>query len=80
MAIPPEVRRRLPRASLLCVRWITWPHWSRWYIARFRLANAIQYVVGPITIVHRAPWLERPARQLHPHSFYNIPPEEGMGL
>jgi hypothetical protein len=67
--IPSHVKQRLPKSNLLSVKWNMWSHWSRWYVARFRLANAIRYDVGPITILHRASWLEGPARQLHPHLF-----------
>lgn len=69
MTIPSEVYARLPKASLVSIMWNTWSHYSRWYIARFRLANAYRYDIGPITILHRAPWIERSARQIHPHLF-----------
>lgn len=69
MSIPREVRKQLPKAELISVRWNQWSHWTRWYVARFRLANSVRYDVGPVTILHRAPWMERSARQLHPHIF-----------
>lgn len=65
--IPKHVRSMLPKAGLLSIRWSPWSRW--WACARFRLANAAQYQLGPFAVVHRAPWLERSARQLHPHLF-----------
>ena len=39
------------------------------FFAYFRNANAAFVWAGPITIGWRMPWLERPARQIHPELF-----------
>lgn len=58
---------RLPKAALLTIQW-RWD-WRFCYFARFRLANSIRWQLGPITLTHRAPWLEGVARSIHPHLF-----------
>lgn len=75
MSTPIEIKKKLPKADLIRVRWNQWSHWTRWYVARFRLANAVRYDIGPVTIVHRAPWLEKSSRQLYPHLFDTFDPE-----
>ena len=60
---------KLPKASLMTVHW----SWTCFYFARFRLANAIQFQVGWLTLIFRAPWLERSARALYPHLFEDRP-------
>lgn len=58
-------RRRLPKAKLLQIEWST----GASYFARFRLANALRWQIGRLTITHRAPWLAHVARAHHPHLF-----------
>jgi hypothetical protein len=53
---------RLPKAKLLRLEWSP----RRPYFATFRNANARVWYLGWLKVTHRAPWLERPARQLHP--------------
>lgn len=65
MSIPCRVKEKLPRSALASVRW----SFRHFYFAKFRLANAMQWQIGWMTITHRAPWLEASARALHPHLF-----------
>lgn len=64
--IPKHVRKQLPSANLIRVERLRsrTPSW-----ARFRLANARRFHLGWWSVVIRAPWLDRSARQLHPHLF-----------
>lgn len=41
---------------------------SDWFM-RTRGANFTQVWLGPISVIRRAPWLEGPARTLHPELF-----------
>lgn len=63
--IPRQTRKRLPRAKLLTVRRVQ----GRRFLAKFRNANAWTLYLWWFEVTIRAPWLERSARQLHPHLF-----------
>ena len=72
MGIPAHIRSRLPTAKLFYAKMrlnrdipVIRPIW--W--AKFRNANSMFVWVGPFEIGWRMPWLERSARQLHPHLF-----------
>lgn len=56
--------KRLPRAPLIEFRRCGKP-----MFARFRLANAHQFFIWRLAVCIRAPWLDRPARQIYPHLF-----------
>lgn len=68
---------RLPRAALLHVEWSKWDAPNTWrprpWFGINRLANSLRFRIGKLVIFVRAPWLERPARQLYPHLFRDIP-------
>lgn len=57
--------KKLPSAGFL-VRFEWWekPMWTK-----FRLANAMQLHLGRLVVRWRMPWLDGPARQLHPECF-----------
>lgn len=62
--IPKSIRKQLPKSNLL-----KFEIGRRFYFAKFRMANATKWQVGPIAVVHRSRWLERPARALYPQLF-----------
>lgn len=62
-----QVKKALPKSKLISIEWrgcCRKPYW-----ARFRGANFVRWQLGRVCITHRAPWLERSARNLHPHLF-----------
>lgn len=64
----PEQRARLPKARLFSIYWDK--HFRQWpWFYHFRFANARLVFLGPLRFTLRAPWLEGPARQLHPEVF-----------
>ena len=67
MGISKDQRGRLPRAKLFTVRLLEPPSLSR--PIRTRGANFASVWVGRFQIIWRMPWLERPARALHPEVF-----------
>lgn len=72
MSIPRHARKQLPKARWISVTWRCppiFPDSPRVYMNRF--ANARQFTLWRLVIVVRAPWLERSARQIHPHLFEN---------
>jgi hypothetical protein len=64
--IPRHIRQQLPKAKLVSFMW--WRPMPAPF-TKFRLANAIQIHLWRLVIIVRAPYLERPARQLFPHLF-----------
>ena len=65
--IPRRVRKKLPKAKLISVEvggYYRQPYW-----AKFRGANFIRWQLWKACVTHRAPWIERSARQIHPHLF-----------
>jgi hypothetical protein len=65
--IPQHIRRQLPRAKLIQLKW--WRPMPYTTITTFRLANALQIHLWRLVVIVRAPYLESSARQLHPHLF-----------
>lgn len=65
--IPRSVRRKLPKAKLLKVEVGGFD--QKPYLAKFRCANFMRVQLWWVCITFRMPWLERPARQIHPHLF-----------
>lgn len=59
------IRKQLPKTRLIHLEW----SWSYFYVAKFRLANAVRLQVGWLTITLRAPWLEHSARVFYPRLF-----------
>ncbi len=68
-----EQRRRLPKAKLVHVWWVSrWPYDYRTrspFFLRWRNANSWGFMFGPMGVSIRAPWLEHAARRLHPEVF-----------
>ena len=62
-----QQRKRLPKSKLFWVE--IWPKPLGRFFVRFRMANARQWHFGRLVIHMRAPWLEGPARQMHPEAF-----------
>lgn len=64
---------KLPKAKLIKFWWVNrWPYDYRTrspFFLRWRNANAWGFMLGPLGVSVRAPWLEGPARQLHPRLF-----------
>jgi hypothetical protein len=60
-------RRRLPKARLFWVE--VWDRRMPCFFVKFRMANARQWHFGRLVVHMRAPWLEGPARQMHPEVF-----------
>ena len=66
--------KKLPKSSLLNVQigwyWFRNDYWrtTRWFM-KTRGANFASVWLGPVCITWRMPWLEGPARQLHPEAF-----------
>ena len=71
--IDPKIRRKLPKAALLVVEWSKWDAPKTWgpqpWFGINRLANCLRLRIGKLVLYVRAPWQERPARQLYPHLF-----------
>lgn len=72
--IPRDVRKKLPKAKLISFE--IGGYYRKPYFARFRCANFIRWQLWCVCITHRAPWVERAARQIHPHLFKPVLPEE----
>lgn len=72
-----EKKARLPKAALIAFRLVRPSRWPVDYrtrspfFLRWRNANAWGFMFGNLVVTIRAPWLERPARQLHPEIFGN---------
>lgn len=68
-----ETRRKLPKAALLVIEWSKWDAPKTWgpqpWFSVNRLANCLRLRLGKLVLYTRAPWQERPARQLYPHLF-----------
>lgn len=75
MALTREQIARLPKPALIdfrIVRPSRWPwdyHSRSPFFIRWRNANSRGFMFGNLVVTIRAPWLERPARQLHPEVF-----------
>ena len=70
---------RLPKAAWIAIRYIRPSRWPVDYktrspfFLRWRNANTWGFMFGNLFVTIRAPWLERPARQLHPEVFAEEP-------
>ena len=69
MGIPAEIRKRLPKSKMFWMKLRRTVLYRPIRFAKFRNANAMFIWLGPLEIGWRMPWLDRSARQLHPHLF-----------
>ena len=81
MALSKHIRSQLPKARLVSVKWVNrWPWDYRTrspFFIKWRNANAIGMLFGPVQVIVRAAWLEHAARALHPELFEA---REGRGI
>lgn len=64
--------RRLPKATLLRVRWVSRLKGGKWFL-KMRGANFLEVFAGRLNVLVRMPWLRHSAEALHPELFREKP-------